>query len=82
MGVTNPKDVSANYQSGSEDNPLAGKLISFGGVYGEVDDPEKAVDAMFGYLKSESEKEAGGEDVPTFEGRPSPSSPRVWTAPS
>ncbi|WP_329387678.1 hypothetical protein [Streptomyces sp. NBC_01716] len=67
-GVTNPKDVSANYQSGSEDNPLAGKLISFGGVYGEVDDPEKAVDAMFGYLKSESEKEAGGEDVPTFEG--------------
>ncbi|QHY95479.1 hypothetical protein SSPS47_10145 [Streptomyces sp. S4.7] len=66
-GVTNPKDVSAAYEAGSEDNPLAQKLIQFGGVYGEVDDPEKAVDAMFNYLKSEAAKEEGG-DTPTFEG--------------
>ncbi|MCI3221624.1 hypothetical protein [Streptomyces sp. NP-1717] len=66
-GVTNPKDVSAAYQAGSEDNPLAQKLIQFGGVYGEIDDPEKAVDAMFNYLKSQAAKEEGG-DTPTFEG--------------
>ncbi|MEV8343042.1 hypothetical protein [Streptomyces niveus] len=56
-GVKNPKDVSAQYQSGSlEDNPLGAKVLSFAGVYGEIEDPEKAVDAMFAFMKSEAEK--------------------------
>jgi hypothetical protein len=62
-GVKNPKDVSASYQSGDKDNPLAGKLLSFGGVYGEIDDPEKAVDDFFAFM----EKDAKDEDV-TFVG--------------
>ena len=44
-GVKNPKQVEAAYQSGNKDNPLAQKNLTFGGVYGEIDDPEKVVDA-------------------------------------
>ncbi|MEU0002732.1 hypothetical protein ABZ079_00090 [Streptomyces sp. NPDC006314] len=57
-GVHDPKDVSAQYQSGDEDNPLSRKMIQFGGVYGTIDDPEKAVDAMFAYMKTESQKDS------------------------
>ncbi|MGW6062494.1 hypothetical protein [Streptomyces sp. NPDC055189] len=62
-GVKNPKDVSAAYQSGDESNPLAGKMIQFGGVYGEIDDPEKVVDAMFANMKKESAKDSSNKDV-------------------
>ncbi|MFB0617453.1 hypothetical protein [Streptomyces sp. AGS-58] len=61
-GVHDPKDVSAEYESGDADNPLSKKQIKFGGVYGSIDDPEKAVDAMFAYMKKESTKD-GGKDV-------------------
>ncbi|MFF3306907.1 hypothetical protein [Streptomyces sp. NPDC002952] len=64
-GVKNPKDVSATYQAGGEDNPLAGKMITFGGVYGDIDDPEKAVDGFFSFMKDDSKD----EDV-TFVGDP------------
>jgi hypothetical protein len=65
-GVKNPKDVSANYQAGEdESNPLAGKLVTFGGVYGEIEDPEKAVDGLLAYMKKDAEK----EDV-TMKGEP------------
>ncbi|MFJ8081132.1 hypothetical protein ACIQ6Y_10915 [Streptomyces sp. NPDC096205] len=57
-GVKNPTDVSAQYLAGDEDNPLSQKMISFGGVYGEIEDPEKVVDAFLAYMK----KDAGGED--------------------
>ncbi|WP_030345086.1 hypothetical protein [Streptomyces sp. NRRL S-1022] len=61
-GVHDPKDVSAEYKSGDQDNPLSQKGINFGGVYGTIDDPEKAVDAMFAYFKSESQKSGDSED--------------------
>ncbi|MEU1011755.1 hypothetical protein [Streptomyces sp. NPDC005890] len=60
-GVHDPKDVSAQYESGDEDNPLSKKMIQFGGVYGTIDDPEKAVDAMFAYMKTESQKDGDSE---------------------
>lgn len=69
-GVKNPKDVSATYQSGDESNPLAGKMISFGGVYGDIEDPEKAVDGFFTFMKEDSKD----EDV-TFVGSPKEYSP-------
>lgn len=53
-GVKNPKDVSAAYQNGTG---LAAKNLTFGGVYGTIDDPEAVVDAMFAKIKSESEKD-------------------------
>lgn len=61
-GIKNPKDVDASYQSGSEDDPLSAKALSFGGVYGQIDDPEKVVDAMFAYLKTQSQKEQSSDD--------------------
>lgn len=60
-GVKNAKDVNASYQAGSvEENPLAAKMITFGGVYGEIDDPEKTVDAMFASMKADATKEGEG----------------------
>ncbi|MER5397655.1 hypothetical protein [Streptomyces sp. NPDC002599] len=56
-GVKSPKDVNAAYQSGDKSNPLAMKQISFGGVWGTIDDPEKAVDSMFADMKKNQEKE-------------------------
>ncbi|MVO84454.1 hypothetical protein GPA10_06605 [Streptomyces sp. p1417] len=60
FGVKNPKDVSAQYQAGDEENPLSLKLIEFGGVYGEIADPEKTLDAMFANMKKESEEDKEG----------------------
>jgi hypothetical protein len=69
-GVKNPKDVNASYEAGDESNPLAGKMLSFGGVYGEIEDPEKAVDGLFALMK----KDAAEEDV-TFKDDPKPYTP-------
>ncbi|MFD9463468.1 hypothetical protein [Streptomyces sp. NPDC060027] len=56
-GVKNPKDVSAAYQSGDESNPLSMKQLSFGGVWGTIDDPEATVDSMFAEMKKNQQKE-------------------------
>ncbi|MFJ2769502.1 hypothetical protein [Streptomyces sp. NPDC087300] len=53
-GVKDPQDVDAAYQAGDESNPLAAKALQFMGVYGEVSDPEKVVDAMFAKVKKDS----------------------------
>ncbi|MEW2389848.1 hypothetical protein AB0933_16015 [Streptomyces venezuelae] len=62
-GVKNPKDVQAQYQSGSKDNPMAQKVLTFGGVYGDIADPEGVVDHMFTNAKEKNE--AGGADGQT-----------------
>ncbi|MFE0131596.1 hypothetical protein ACFWY6_08455 [Streptomyces sp. NPDC059037] len=56
-GVKNGTPVDAEYQSGDESNPLAGKMIKFMGVYGEIDDPSKVVDGMFAKMKEKSASE-------------------------
>lgn len=58
-GVKNPTDVNAAYEAGDKDNPLSQKLLQFVGVYGEIEDPEKVVDAMFAELKKESDTDKG-----------------------
>ncbi|MFF0199463.1 hypothetical protein [Streptomyces sp. NPDC005017] len=58
-GVKNPTDVSAQYMAGNKDNPLAQKVLSFGGVYGEIEDPEKVVDAFLAYMKKDAKEEDG-----------------------
>ncbi|MFF9173997.1 hypothetical protein [Streptomyces sp. NPDC014793] len=68
-GVQDPHDVSAGYASGDDGNPLSKKMIQFGGVYGTIDDPEKTVDAMFAYMKSESQKDSDSKDV-ALQGEP------------
>ncbi|MFF3123584.1 hypothetical protein ACFVRD_14705 [Streptomyces sp. NPDC057908] len=58
-GVHNAKSVGAGYTSG---DAAAQKMLSFSGVYGDIDDPEKVVDAMFAKLKSEATKDPDPED--------------------
>lgn len=62
-GVKDAQDVSAGYQAGDESNPLSAQMINFMGVYGEIDDPEAVVDAMFADMK----KEATSDDSETGE---------------
>ncbi|MFE0131597.1 hypothetical protein ACFWY6_08460 [Streptomyces sp. NPDC059037] len=59
-GVKNAKDVAAQYQSGSEENPLSQKLLQFNGVYGDIADPEKVVDAMFGEAEKNANESGSG----------------------
>ncbi|MFF8655898.1 hypothetical protein [Streptomyces huasconensis] len=70
-GVKNPKDVRAQYQSGTKDNPMAQKVLSFGGVYGDIEDPEGVVDHMFTNAEKEAKDgtSSGGEQV-TLVGSP------------
>ncbi|MEU6484700.1 hypothetical protein [Streptomyces sp. NPDC046887] len=53
-GVQDPKDVSSAYEAGDKANPLGGKLITFGGVYGKIEDPEKVVDGFFAFMKTKA----------------------------
>ncbi|MEU7601004.1 hypothetical protein AB0B78_17695 [Streptomyces sp. NPDC040724] len=57
VGMKNPSKVNMGYQAGDPSNPLAGKILNFTGFYGELADPEKAVDAYFALAKLEAAKE-------------------------
>ncbi|MDX3764525.1 hypothetical protein OG963_29640 [Streptomyces sp. NBC_01707] len=61
-GVANPKSASGSYTSG---DAAAQKMLSFSGVYGEIEDPAAVVDAMFGKMKTEAakDKDSSGELV-------------------
>jgi hypothetical protein len=61
--VKNAQDVHAGYQAGDETNPLALKMINFMGVYGDIDNPEAAVDGMFTEMKKSAGKDDDGEVV-------------------
>ncbi len=58
-GVKDAQKVDADYSTKEGANPMAGKLLSFGGVYGEIEDPEKTLDAFFAHMKSETDKGDG-----------------------
>lgn len=74
-GVKNAKDVAGQYQSGTEDNPLSQKILQFNGVYGEIAEPERVVDAMFGEAeKNAKESDSSGESM-TLVGSPKTYSP-------
>ncbi|MFJ2769503.1 hypothetical protein [Streptomyces sp. NPDC087300] len=70
-GVKNPKDVQAAYKSGGEENPMAQKVLNFGGVYGDIKDPAGVVDHMFTNAKEKNETSAssGGQEI-TLVGEP------------
>ncbi|MFG3506122.1 hypothetical protein ACGF5F_11475 [Streptomyces sp. NPDC047821] len=60
LGIKNPQDISAQYKSGDESQPLAAKMLSFGGAWGEISDPEKALDGYFAMMEKDT---AEDEDV-------------------
>ncbi|MFB6896305.1 hypothetical protein [Streptomyces hydrogenans] len=61
FGVKNPQRANAQWEIKDESNPLSGKLLQFGGVWGEIENPESTVDAIFANMKAESEKEKDSE---------------------
>ncbi|TRV72319.1 hypothetical protein FKN01_30375 [Streptomyces sp. 130] len=63
MGVKSPNEASASYASGDiEKNPLTAKMLMLKGVWGEVEDPAKTVDAAFASAKEEMGKDEGDDD--------------------
>ncbi|MFD5704374.1 hypothetical protein [Streptomyces lasiicapitis] len=63
-GVKNPVEVKAQYQSGTQENPLGQKILQLNGVYGEIDDPSSVIDKMFaGAEKKSKENNPGGQKV-------------------
>ncbi|PJE94239.1 hypothetical protein CUT44_28625 [Streptomyces carminius] len=57
FGVSDPTSVSATYTSG--DDVLSQKHLSFSGVWGEIKDPEAAVDAMFAKAEEGIREDSG-----------------------
>ncbi|WUS96998.1 hypothetical protein OHA46_10025 [Streptomyces sp. NBC_00708] len=63
MGIKSPTEASASYTSGDmEKNPLTAKMLVLKGLWGQVDDPAKAVDAAFASAKEEMGKDEGDSD--------------------
>ncbi|MFE5487225.1 hypothetical protein [Streptomyces sp. NPDC056527] len=55
LGVTNPQMVAAEYQAGDASDPMKSKSMSLNGTWGEIADPEKAIDGGFAnYSKKEN----------------------------
>ncbi|MDD9382834.1 hypothetical protein M8Z33_40595 [Streptomyces sp. ZAF1911] len=57
VGIKNPTQVGMNYQAGDPKNPLTTKGLNFSGLYGDVADPEKSVDAYFAMAKLNASKD-------------------------
>ncbi|MGW2225712.1 hypothetical protein [Streptomyces formicae] len=57
IGIKNPENVAASYESGEA---LKGKQMSFQGMYGDIADPEKAVDD--GFAKADENSKKGSDD--------------------
>lgn len=56
FGVKDPKTVSANYESGTG---IDAKKLSFGGVYGSIENPEAVVDAALLMVAKEAKEDPG-----------------------
>ncbi|MEU3065206.1 hypothetical protein AB0P12_08110 [Streptomyces subrutilus] len=62
-GVKNPTQVGMNYQAGDPKNPLSAKGLNFQGVYGEIADPEKAVDGYFALARLNAAKQDSKSEI-------------------
>ncbi|WP_406508625.1 hypothetical protein [Streptomyces sp. NBC_00212] len=57
LGVKNPQQIGAQYQSGDSANPLAGKALTFQGFWGDITDPAKVINASFQNTKDNVSKD-------------------------
>ncbi|MFD5619575.1 hypothetical protein [Streptomyces yangpuensis] len=60
-GVKNPTQVGMDYLAGDPKNPLTAKGLKFSGLYGEIADPEKAVDGYFAKAQMDAAKDGKSE---------------------
>ncbi|MCX4867128.1 hypothetical protein OIC43_29080 [Streptomyces sp. NBC_00825] len=63
MGVKNPQQSGADYQAGTEDNPLTAKALNLQGVWGEVADPAKAIEVSFANAEAAMKEGKAGMTV-------------------
>ncbi|GAA4919959.1 hypothetical protein GCM10023237_45720 [Streptomyces coeruleoprunus] len=47
LGIKNPQQLGVQYQSGDKSNPMQQKMLTLSGLWGEISDPEKALDGHF-----------------------------------
>ncbi|MFC9653391.1 hypothetical protein [Streptomyces sp. NPDC056937] len=66
-GIRNPREVAGSYSTG--EGPTQ-KVIDFSGVYGELEDPEKVVDAVFAESRQKADKAQSGGPSLEFIGEP------------
>ncbi|MEU5898118.1 hypothetical protein [Streptomyces venezuelae] len=59
IGIKNPQSVAAAYEFGEA---FKGKQISFHGMYGEIEDPEKAIDGGFAKADENAKKESAEKE--------------------
>ncbi|WMX47089.1 hypothetical protein RGF97_22855 [Streptomyces roseicoloratus] len=59
LGVTNPQMVKADYRAGDSSDPMKSKSMSLNGTWGEIADPEKAIDGGFGNLTKKENTDLG-----------------------
>ncbi|MBD0747311.1 hypothetical protein [Streptomyces sp. CBMA152] len=64
MGVKDPAQASATYKAGDPKNPMSGKMLMLKGVYGDISDPSKTLDAAFAKMQqgSDDDKKKGSSD--------------------
>ncbi|MFB8396988.1 hypothetical protein [Streptomyces yangpuensis] len=60
-GIKNPTQVGMDYLAGDPKNPLTAKGLKFSGLYGEIADPEKAVDGYFAKAQVDAAKDGKSE---------------------
>ncbi|TDF45378.1 hypothetical protein E2C00_06765 [Streptomyces sp. WAC05374] len=70
LGIKNPQQAGAQYKSGSESDPMKGKVLSLTGLWGQIDDPEKAVDGYFTMLEKSSKEEEDSDVTVELVGSP------------
>lgn len=58
MGINNPHAVQASYKAGDSKDPLKGKSMSLNGMWGDIADPEKALDTAFANYEKDQTGEA------------------------
>lgn len=66
-GVNDPTAVGSAYNAGKG---ATQKSLQFNGVYGQIDDPEKVIDAMFAESKKNSTSSDGSEESIELVGEP------------
>ncbi len=75
FGVKDPESVGAEYATGTEQTATQ---LQFGGVWGEIEDPQRVLDLAFGLMAQESAKQAGragGDAKVDLEGEPEEQQP-------
>ncbi|MFP8882506.1 hypothetical protein [Streptomyces mangrovi] len=79
VGVSDAEEVNAEYFTGDVDDPspTTGMALSFNGVWGEVKNPEAAVDALFATLSEGADEDSSeeGDAKVTLIGEPEEVSP-------